>query len=443
MDYINRVLNEYKEKDFNETEFLQALEEVLTRVSIIFEKHKEYEDMGILERLIEPERIIQFKVNWIDDSGKVRVNRGYRIQYNGALGPYKGGNRFDKSVNLSILKFLGFEQVFKNALTGLPIGGGKGGSDFDPKNKSDGEIMRFCQSFMTSLYRHIGENVDVPAGDIGVGSKEIGYLYGQYRRITGRSDRGVITGKGVGYGGSLIRKEATGYGLLYFVEACLKRLNKNTYGNRIIISGAGNVGIYSAIKAKHMNNKIVGMSDSKGFIVDDDIDIDTVKYLKENKLELSEYVNIKGGKYFKGSIYDYDIACDIVLPCGSQNEINIERAKRIVRNGCFLIGEGANMPNDNEAVKYYLENGVYLLPGKAANAGGVLTSALEMSQNSMRLYWSEEEVDSKLKTIMNNIHDDIINTINEYKLKENDYLSGANICAMNRVISAMIAQGDY
>lgn len=445
MSYLNRVIDEYKVKDASQPEFLQAMEEVLSSVSVIFDKHPEYENKAVLERLLEPERIIKFKVPWTDDQGKTHINRGYRVQYNSALGPYKGGLRFNPTVNESILKFLGFEQIFKNALTTLPIGGGKGGSDFDPKGKSDNEIMRFCQSFMTELYRHIGPDVDVPAGDMGVGAREIGYLYGQYRRIKGASERGVLTGKGIVYGGSLIRKEATGYGLIYFIEEILKANNKNPQGLKAIVSGSGNVAIYAAQKAKEIGIKVLGVSDSKGFILDDNLDLDTIKLIKEVKrTSLKEYVELcNHGEYYEGSIYDKDIKCDLALPCGTQNEINLERAERLVKNGCFLVGEGANMPSSNEAIAYYLENNVFIAPGKAANAGGVATSALEMSQNSMRYGWTSAEVDEKLKGIMKEIHNQCFKAMQEYGLAENNYVSAANIAGMSRVIEAMLAQGDY
>lgn len=445
MKYIDRIKEEFKIKDASQPEFLQAMEEVLASISVIFEKHPEYENKAVLERLLEPERIIKFKVPWCDDNGKTWVNRGYRVQYNSALGPYKGGIRFNPTVNESILKFLGFEQVFKNALTTLPIGGGKGGSDFNPKGKSDNEIMRFTQSFMTELYRHIGENVDVPAGDMGVGAREIGYMYGQYRRIKGSSDRGVLTGKGIGYGGSLIRKEATGFGLIYFAEEILRVNNKSLNGLKAVISGSGNVAIYAAQKAIEKGCAVLGMSDSKGYIIDDNLDLDTIKKIKEvRRASLEEYVEMCGhGNYYEGSIYDAEIKYDIALPCGTQNEINLEKAKNIVKNGCFLVCEGANMPNNNEAISYYLDNGIIIAPGKAANAGGVATSALEMSQNSMRYSWSEKEVDEKLHDIMIAIHNQCINAMKEYNLKNNNYVSAANIAGATRVIEAMVAQGDY
>lgn len=443
--YVSRVLEEMKAKDASQPEFLQALEEVLSSVEVIFDKHPEYEKMAVLERLVEPERIIQFKVPWCDDNGVMHVNRGYRVQFNNCLGPYKGGLRFHPSVNLGVMKFLAFEQIFKNALTTLPIGGAKGGSDFDPKGKSDAEIMRFCQSFMLELYRHIGPDVDVPAGDMGVGGREIGYLYGYYRRIKGNSERGVLTGKGVGYGGSLARTEATGFGLVYFVLEMCKANSIDPKGKRAIVSGSGNVAIYAATKAMESGMKVVAMSDSKGYIIDDALDINVVKRIKEvERTSLSKYVEYAGhGEYHEGSVYDTDILCDFVLPCGTQNEINLERAKRIVKNGCKLVAEGANMPDNNDAIKYYLDNGVYFAPGKAANAGGVATSALEMSQNSMRLSWTFEEVDEKLKGIMKAIHTQCKDAMKEYELADNNYVGGANLAGVSKVINAMIAMGDY
>ncbi|MCF0109923.1 MAG: NADP-specific glutamate dehydrogenase [Erysipelotrichaceae bacterium] len=445
MEYVERILKEFKEKDAAMPEFNQALEEVLTSVAVVFEKHPEYEKMAILERLCEPERIIQFKVPWMDDNGNMHVNRGYRVQYNSALGPYKGGLRFHPSVNMSVLKFLGFEQIFKNSLTTLPMGGGKGGSDFDPKGKSDNEVMRFCQSFMTELYRHIGPDVDVPAGDMGVGGREIGYLYGQYKRIKGASERGVLTGKGVGYGGSLVRTQATGYGLVYFVEEMMKANNMTPQGKRCLVSGSGNVAIYAAEKAKQVGMTVVGMSDSKGYILDDELDVEVVKQIKEvNRGSLADYPAMAGhGTYGTGSIYDVDVVCDVALPCGTQNEIDLARAQRLVKNGCKLVAEGANMPDNNDAIAYYLANKVLFAPGKAANAGGVATSGLEMSQNSMRYSWSFEEVDAKLKDIMKAIHEQCVNAMKEYDLDPINYVAGANIAGMTKVINAMIAQGDY
>lgn len=445
MKYIERVLEEIKQKDKDQPEFNQALEEVLKSVEVIFKKHPEYEKMAILERLVEPERIIQFKVPWTDDKGVAHVNRGFRVQYNSALGPYKGGLRFHPTVNLSVLKFLGFEQIFKNSLTTLPIGGGKGGSDFDPKGKSDSEVMRFCQSFMTELYRHIGPDVDVPAGDMGVGGREIGYLYGQYRRIRGISERGVLTGKGIGYGGSLARKEATGYGLVYFLLEMLKANNIEPAGLNTIVSGSGNVAIYAVEKAMQHGIHVIAMSDSRGYIVDEKIDLKVVKKIKEElRGSLKDYPKLaKHGQYFEGSVYDAKLKAEIVLPCATQNEIDIKRAKAIVANGCIAVAEGANMPDNNDAIAYYLEKGILFAPGKAANAGGVATSALEMSQNSMRYSWTFEEVDEKLQDIMKQIHEQCTDAMKKYRLDKINYVAAANIAGMQKVIDAMIVQGDY
>lgn len=445
MKYIERVLEEIKQKDKDQPEFNQALEEVLKSVEVIFKKHPEYEKMAILERLVEPERIIQFKVPWTDDKGVAHVNRGFRVQYNSALGPYKGGLRFHPTVNLSVLKFLGFEQIFKNSLTTLPIGGGKGGSDFDPKGKSDSEVMRFCQSFMTELYRHIGPDVDVPAGDMGVGGREIGYLYGQYRRIRGISERGVLTGKGIGYGGSLARKEATGYGLVYFLLEMLKANNIEPAGLNAIVSGSGNVAIYAVEKAMQHGIHVIAMSDSRGYIVDEKIDLKVVKKIKEElRGSLKDYPKLaKHGQYFEGSVYDAKLKAEIVLPCATQNEIDIKRAKAIVANRCIAVAEGANMPDNNDAIAYYLEKGILFAPGKAANAGGVATSALEMSQNSMRYSWTFEEVDEKLQDIMKQIHEQCTDAMKKYRLDKINYVAAANIAGMQKVIDAMIAQGDY
>lgn len=445
MKYIDRVLEEIKQKDKDQPEFNQALEEVLKSVEVIFKKHPEYEKMAILERLVEPERIIQFKVPWVDDKGVTHVNRGYRVQYNSALGPYKGGLRFHPTVNLSVLKFLGFEQIFKNSLTTLPIGGGKGGSDFDPKGKSDAEVMRFCQSFMMELYRHIGPDVDVPAGDMGVGGREIGYLYGQYRRIRGISERGVLTGKGIGYGGSLARKEATGYGLVYFLLEMLKENNIEPAGLNAIVSGSGNVAIYAVEKAMQHGIHVISMSDSHGYIVDDKLDLKVVKKIKEElRGSLKDYPKMaKHGQYYEGSVYDGKLKAEIVLPCATQNEIDLKRAKAIVANGCIAVAEGANMPDNNDAIAYYIEKDILFAPGKAANAGGVATSALEMSQNSMRYAWTFEEVDEKLQDIMKQIHQQCIDAMKKYRLDKKNYVAAANIAGMQKVIDAMIAQGDY
>lgn len=442
MKYTERVLNEVRAKDKDQPEFLQAVEEVIESLDPIFEKHPEYEDMAILERLVEPERVIMFKVSWEDDNHKIHVNRGFRVQYNGVLGPYKGGLRFAPSVNLGVIKFLGFEQTFKNALTTLPMGGGKGGSDFNPKGKSDAEVRRFCQAFMRELYRHIGPNTDVPAGDFGVGGREIGYLYGEYRRLTDRNDQGVLTGKGLSYGGSLARKQATGYGLIYFVNEVLKRKNDSLKGKRVIVSGCGNVAIYAAEKALQCGATVIGMSDSKGYILDDELDLDEIKTIKEvNRASLETYSK---GSYHAGSIYDAKgLKADIVLPCGIQNEIDLERARNIAAMGVNLVAEGANMPNNNEAIAFYQANKITYVPGKASNAGGVATSGLEMSQNSLRMSWSFEEVDQRLNNIMKGIHEQCLNAMKEYNLDENDYKSAANIAGALKVIDAMIAQGEF
>ncbi|RKD27932.1 glutamate dehydrogenase (NADP+) [Caminicella sporogenes DSM 14501] len=445
MSYIQEVLERVKARNSNEPEFLQAVEEVLHSLEPVIEKHPEYVEAGILDRIVEPERQIIFRVPWVDDNGKVQVNRGFRVQFNGAIGPYKGGLRFHPSVYLGIIKFLGFEQIFKNSLTGLPIGGGKGGSDFDPKGKSDAEIMRFCQSFMTELYRHIGPDVDVPAGDIGVGAREIGYLYGQYRRIRGAFENGVLTGKGLTYGGSLARKEATGYGLLYFVDEMLKANNHSIEGKVIAISGSGNVAIYACEKATLLGAKVVAMSDSNGYIYDaNGINLDTIKRLKEvERKRIKEYVKEHpNAEYHEGNVWEGKFKYDIALPCSTQNDINLERAKNIIENGAIAVGEGANMPTTNEAINYFLEKGILVAPAKAANAGGVATSALEMSQNSMRYSWTFEEVDSKLKEIMKNIHKSAAEASKEYGFGYN-LVAGANIAGFKKVADAMLAQGIY
>ena len=445
MQYLNNVLENLKAKNNNEPEFLQAVYEVLTTIKPVIEKHPEFQAEALLERITEPERLISFRVPWINDKGEVKVNRGFRVQFNGSIGPYKGGLRFHPSVNQSIMKFLAFEQCFKNALTGLPIGGGKGGSDFDPKGKSDREIMRFCQSFMNELYRHIGQDVDVPAGDIGVGAREIGYLFGQYRKIRNAYEAGVLTGKGLEYGGSLARKEATGYGLIYFMREMLKENNADLKGKTVIISGSGNVAIYACEKAQQYGAKVVAMSDSNGSIYDaQGINLEVVKQIKEvERGRIKEYAN-----RVKGSVYTEDtnsrsiwkIKADIALPCATQNEITLEDAKTLVANGVMAVGEGANMPTNLEAIEYFLEKGVLLAPAKAANAGGVATSALEMSQNSMRYSWTFEEVDKKLDDIMSNIFAACSSSAKEYGLGKN-YVAGANIAAFDKLSKAMIAQG--
>ena len=446
-NYLEKVLAEVNSKDSHEVEFKQAVAEVLSSLKPVIDRHDEFRRVSLLERLVEPERIITFRVPWVDDDGNIHVNRGYRIQFNGSIGPYKGGLRFHPSVNQSIMKFLAFEQTFKNALTGLPIGGGKGGSDFDPKGKSDNEIMRFCQSFMTELYRHIGHNLDVPAGDIGVGAREVGYLFGQYRKIKNTYEAGVLTGKGLSYGGSLARKEATGFGLIYFMREMLKANNMTLKNKKVSISGSGNVAIYAAQKAIEYGAKVVAMSDSNGCIYDEmGIDLDEIKRIKEKeRLRIKEYlVEYPNAIYMENTQGEtpsvYTVPVDIVLPCATQNDINLETAKILVQNSVIAVGEGANMPTTNEAIQYLLENNVLLAPAKAANAGGVATSALEMSQNSMRYSWSFDEVNQKLDMIMTNIFNMCAATAQEYDLGTN-YVAGANIAAFKKVSDAMMAQG--
>lgn len=445
-NYIERVLNDTKMKNSNEPEFLQAVGEVLETIKPLLSVHPEYEKEAILERIVEPERIISFRVPWRDDSGNIVVNRGYRVQFSSLIGPYKGGLRFHPSVNQSIMKFLGFEQIFKNALTGLPIGGAKGGSDFDPKGKSDFEIMRFCQSFMTELYRHIGQDVDVPAGDIGVGAREIGYLFGQYKRIRGAYEGGVLTGKSISYGGSLARKEATGYGLIYFINEMLNAHQNSLEGKIVTISGSGNVAIYAAEKAYSYGAKVVAMSDSNGCIYDENgIDLELVKRIKEvERGRIKEYLKVhSNSQYLEKTGEDspiWTIKTDIALPCATQNEVSLNSAKALVENGVFVVGEGANMPCAQEATDYFLEKGVLVAPAKAANAGGVATSAIEMSQNSMRYYYTFEEVDSRLHQIMVNIFNSCKNACKKCGCSGN-YVAGANIAAFEKLADAMIAQG--
>ena len=442
-NYCQRVLEDLKVRYAHEPEFIQAATEILTTLKPVIERNEEkYEAAGLLERFVEPERIITFRVPWIDDQGKVQVNRGYRVQFNSAIGPYKGGLRLHPSVNQSILKFLGFEQILKNSLTGLPIGGGKGGSDFDPKGKSDNEVQRFCQSFMTELYRYIGKDTDVPAGDIGVGGREIGYLYGQYKRITGLYE-GVLTGKGLTWGGSLARKEATGYGLCYFTQAMMERNGKSIAGKTVVVSGSGNVAIYAVQKITEMGAKVVAMSDSNGYIYDPDgIKLDVVKQLKEvERKRIKEYVKaVPTATYTEGCSGIWTIPCQIALPCATQNEINEASAKALIANGVEAVGEGANMPSTLEATAAFQQAGVLFAPAKAANAGGVAVSALEMSQNSQRLSWTFEEVDAKLKDIMVNIFAKVDLAAHEYA-KEGDYVAGANIAGFLKVADAMLAQG--
>ncbi len=441
MSYVSDQLAELKRLNANEPEFIQAATEVLTSLEPVIEANPQYEAAGILERITEPERQIKFRVPWVDDNGKVHVNRGYRVQFNSAIGPYKGGLRLHPSVNLGVIKFLGFEQIFKNSLTGLPIGGGKGGSDFDPKGKSDREIMAFCQSFMTELYRHIGADTDVPAGDIGVGAREIGYLYGQYKRIRNCYE-GVLTGKGLTYGGSLVRTQATGYGLLYFTDAMLKKNGMDIQGKTVVISGAGNVAIYAAEKAMQMGAKVVTMSDSTGWIYDaEGIDLAAIKEIKEVKRErLTAYKAYRPNSEYHEGKGVWSVKCDIALPCATQNELNKEDAEMLVKNGVVAVAEGANMPTTLEGTEVFQKAGVLFAPGKAANAGGVATSALEMSQNSERLSWSFEEVDAKLKGIMENIFKSADEAAEKYGHPKN-YVMGANIAGFIKVADAMLAQG--
>ena len=442
MSYVDEVLARVKTKNAAEPEFLQAVDEVLESIRPVVEANEElYKKEAILERITEPDRQFKFRVAWVDDNGQVQVNTGYRVQFNNAIGPYKGGLRLHPSVYLGIIKFLGFEQVFKNSLTGLPIGGGKGGSDFDPKGKSDREVMAFCQSFMTELSKYIGADVDVPAGDIGTGAREIGYLYGQYKRITGLYE-GVLTGKGLSYGGSLARTEATGYGLLYMTEELLKSHGQDIAGKTCVVSGAGNVAIYAIQKAHQLGAKCVTCSDSTGWIYDPEgIDVDLLKEVKEVKrARLTEYAAARPSAEYHEGRGVWSIKCDIALPCATQNELLIDDAKALVANGCIAVCEGANMPTTLDATQYLQQNGVYFVPGKAANAGGVATSALEMSQNSERLSWTFEEVDAKLNQIMVNIYHNIDDAAKRYG-KEGDYVAGANIAGFEKVVDAMLAQG--
>ena len=442
MDYVDQVLAAVKEKNANEPEFLQTVTEVLNSLRPVMERHPEFQKAKLLERLVEPERIVTFRVPWVDDKGEYQINRAFRVQFNSAIGPYKGGLRFHPSVNQGILKFLGFEQIFKNSLTGLPIGGGKGGCDFDPKGKSDNEVMRFCQSFMTELYRHIGPDCDVPAGDIGVGGREIGYLYGQYKRITGQY-AGVLTGKGLTYGGSLARTEATGYGLCYYADEMLRDNGKSFEGKTVVISGSGNVATYANQKCTQLGGKVVAMSDSNGYIYDPNgIDYMVIKEIKEVKrARIKTYLDyVPTAQYVEGCKNIWNVPCDIALPCATQNELDAEAAKTLIANGCFAVAEGANMPCTLEATEIFQSNGVLFGPAKAANAGGVATSALEMSQNSMRLSWTFEEVDAKLHDIMVNIYHTSAKAAEEYGMKGN-LVAGANIAGFLKVANAMMAQG--
>ena len=441
--YLADVYQEVCKRNANEPEFLQAVKEVLESLEPVFEARPELEQYGIVQRIVEPERFIQFRVSWVDDAGKVQVNRGYRVQFNSAIGPYKGGLRLHPSVNASVIKFLGFEQIFKNSLTGLPMGGGKGGSDFDPKGKSDGEIMRFCQSFMTELAKHIGADTDVPAGDIGVGAREIGYMFGQYKRLRNEFT-GVLTGKGLSYGGSLVRTEATGYGLCYFTQEMLSCMKKDSFsGKRVVISGSGNVAIYAAQKATQLGGKVVAMSDSDGYILDEQgINLDVVRQIKEvERGRISAYAErVKGAVYTPGCKGIWNIKCDIALPCATQNELDGDAARKLIANGVIAVAEGANMPCTPEAVDAFLQAGVLFGPAKAANAGGVATSGLEMTQNSMRLSWTFDEVDQKLQGIMKGIFHNALNAAETYNAPGN-LVVGANIAGFLKVAEAMRWQG--
>ena len=443
-EYLKRVYEEVQRRDSHEPEFLQAVLEVFESLELVVDKHPEWEKAGLLERFVEPERVVEFRVPWVDDNGNTRVNRGYRVQYNSAIGPYKGGLRFHPSVNLSVIKFLGFEQILKNSLTTLPMGGGKGGSDFDPKGKSDGEVMRFCQSFMTELYRHIGQFTDTPAGDIGVGAREVGYMFGQYKRIVDRFDGGVITGKGLTFGGSLARTQATGYGLCYFGAEALKHLKGESYaGKTVVVSGSGNVAQYAAEKCTQLGGKVVAMSDSQGYIYDPrGIDLKKLFDIKQRRrARISVYADeVPGSEYHEGCRNIWNVKCDIAMPCASQNEMDAEGAKALIANGCIAVFEGANMPLTPEAIALVQGNGLLYSPGKASNAGGVATSGLEMSQNSIRMSWSFEEVDEKLQGIMKNIYKACYDASVECG-RPGDLMVGANVAGFLKVAEAMMAQG--
>ena len=442
MSYTEEVYERVVAQNPGEPEFHQAVKEVLDSLKVVIDRNEEkYRSLSILERLVEPERIISFRVPWVDDNGKVQINKGYRVQFNSAIGPYKGGLRFHPTVNQSILKFLGFEQVFKNSLTGLPIGGGKGGSNFDPKGKSDREVMAFCQSFMTELSKYIGADTDVPAGDIGVGGREIGYLFGQYKRVRDLYE-GVLTGKGLTYGGSLIRTEATGYGVVYILNELMQSRNDSLEGKTVVVTGSGNVAIYAVEKAQQLGGKVVAMCDSNGYIYDPNgIQLDVVKDIKEVKRgRIKEYADRVEGAVYTEGVGIWNIKCDVYLPCATQNELDVDGVKVLAANGCKYIVEGANMPTTREATDYAMANGIFFLPGKAANAGGVATSALEMSQNSQRLSWTSEEVDAKLHQIMKDIYAKIDDAAKRYDLKDN-FVAGANIAGFEKVVDAMIAQG--
>ncbi|MCI8497146.1 MAG: NADP-specific glutamate dehydrogenase [Clostridiales bacterium] len=441
MSYVKDVLAKLIQDNPGEPEFHQAATEVLTSLEPVFEKNPQFEQAGLLERLVEPERQLKFRVPWVDDNGKVQVNTGWRIEFNSAIGPYKGGLRFHPSVNTGIIKFLGFEQIFKNSLTGLPIGGGKGGSNFDPKGKSDNEVMRFCQSFMTELYRHIGADTDVPAGDIGVGGREIGYMYGQYKRITNRYES-VLTGKGLTYGGSLARTEATGYGLVYFTQEMLKDHGQDLAGKTVIVSGSGNVAIYATQKCQQLGAKVVAMSDSNGWVYDaEGIDLAAVKEIKEvRRGRIKEYLEFRPNAEYHEGRGIWTVKCDVALPCATQNELDADDARTLIANGVIAVAEGANMPSTLEATNLFIENKVLFAPGKASNAGGVATSALEMSQNAQRLSWTFEEVDAKLQNIMINIYHNAANAAKEYDAEDN-LVVGANVAGFMKVAEAMMAQG--
>ncbi len=443
-EYLKRVYEEVQRRDSHEPEFLQAVQEVFESLELVIDKHPEWEKAGLIERFVEPERVVEFRVPWVDDKGGVHVNRGYRVQYNSAIGPYKGGIRFHPSVNLSVIKFLGFEQILKNSLTTLPMGGGKGGSDFDPKGKSDSEVMRFCQSFMTELYRHIGQFTDTPAGDIGVGGREVGYMFGQYKRIVDRFDGGVITGKGLTYGGSLARTQATGYGLCYFAAEALKHLKGESYeGKTVVVSGSGNVAQYAAEKCMQLGGKVVAMSDSQGYIYDPrGVDLKKLFDIKQRRrARISVYADeVPGSEYHEGCRNIWNVKCDIAMPCASQNEMDAEGAKALIANGAIAVFEGANMPLTPEAIALVQENGLLYSPGKASNAGGVATSGLEMSQNSIRMSWSFEEVDEKLQSIMKNIYQACYDASVECG-RPGDLMVGANVAGFLKVADAMMAQG--
>ena len=441
MSYVSRIIDQVKEKNAEQPEFIQAVTEVLTSLEPVIDAHPEYEAAGLLERIVEPERVVMFRVPWVDDEGKVQVNRGYRVEFNSALGPYKGGLRLHPSVNLGIIKFLGFEQIFKNSLTTLPMGGGKGGSDFDPKGKSDMEVMLFCQSFMTELCRHIGPNTDVPAGDIGTGGREIGFMFGQYKRIRNEFT-GVLTGKGLTYGGSLARTEATGYGLVYLVQEHLECNGDSFEGKTVTVSGSGNVAIYATEKAQQLGAKVVTLSDSTGWIHDPaGIDVALLKQIKEvERGRISEYAKRREGVEYHDGRGVWSIPCDIALPCATQNELFLDDAQALAKNGCKIVAEGANMPTTMDATEFLLDNGVTFFPGKAANAGGVATSGLEMSQNSERLSWTFEEVDAKLQGIMKSIYHAADDAAKEYG-HEGNFVMGANIAGFVKLAEAMMAQG--